>query len=182
MADTILTLQQIENLFQNMTTVILGLDPSLPANQDKVRIAWPTTGSPAWKIKDDIAFIRVTQEDNSIARHQDILYKPNDNLSAVKEIGYTRVHKVDWTLYGPNSYNNADLIRYSIFSSDYTEQLKANNLFLITDISLPVRLPELYNGQWWNRTDFSATFNELVVRRTSVPYITDINWQIIKDN
>ena len=37
---------------------------------------------------------------------------------------------------------------------------------------MPTRLPELYNNQWWERTDFSATFNEGVTRVSEVPYIT----------
>lgn len=181
MADTVLLLKELEDIFKNLTFAVLGIDNTIPANKGLVRKAWPTKGAPAWKIDDDIAFIRVTPIDNKIARNQDILFKGNDPIWASKETGYTRTHRVDWTLYGPKSYDNADLIRYNLFSQDYTTELKANNLFLITDVPMPQRLPELYNGQWWERTDFSAEFNELVIRRTVTPYILTPNFKIIED-
>jgi hypothetical protein len=181
MADTVLTLKQIEDIFFTLTCQMLGLDPTAPDNQGKIRLAWPTTGAPAWKISDDIVFLRITPQDDKLTRQQDIIYNPNDDLNTTKETGYTRVHKVDWTLYGPNSYDNADLIRFNIFKEDYSNILKTNNLFLITDVPMPVRLPELYNGQWWERTDFNATFNEMVVRRETVPYINSTDFRIISD-
>lgn len=174
--DTVLTLRQIEDIFATETCKMLGIDPDLPENKGKVRLTWPTKGAPGWKIDEDVVFIRVTPEDDKIARHQDILYKDVSNDYVLKEVGYTRVHKVDWTLYGPNSYDNADKIRFKILSQDYFEDFKKSNLFLITDVSMPTRLPELFNGQWWERTDFTASYNELVVRRSQLNYIlgTDI--------
>jgi hypothetical protein len=181
MADTVLLLTDLENIFCNLTYTILGLDITDPANAGKVRIAWPTNGAPAWGINDDVIFMRVTQQDDKLTRYQDILYTGIDEISTSQETGYTRVHRVDWTLYGPNSYDNADLIRFNIFNQDNTNQLKTSNLFLITDVPMAQRLPELYNGQWWERTDFSALFNELVIRETTVPYITSPNFVIIED-
>ncbi|MBX4266540.1 phage neck terminator protein [Clostridium estertheticum] len=181
MADTILLLKELEDVFYNLTCLVLGIDITDPANEGKVRIAWPTNGAPTWKITEDVAFLRVTPQDDKLTRHQDIIFTGNDPLWAAQETGYTRVHKIDWTLYGPNSYDRSDLIRYNIFSQKYTTKLKENNLFLITDVPMPTRLPELYNGQWWERTDFSATFNELVVRRTEIPYILSPNYKIIEN-
>lgn len=180
MADTVLTLKAIEDIFFNLTCEVLGIDTTLPENQGKVRIAWETNGAPSWGIDDDVVFIRITPIDDTLTRHQDIIYNQKDSATASKETGYTRVHKIDWTLYGPNSYDNADLIRFNIFAEEYSNKLALNNLFLITDVPMPTRLPELFNSQWWERTDFSATFNELVVRRTEVPYITGTNFKVIE--
>jgi len=67
-------------------------------------------------------------------------------------------------------------MRISIFDSNLMMEMQKKNLALITDVSMPARIPELYNNQWWERTDFSATFNEAVIREKQVPYIlsTDI--------
>jgi len=181
MADTVLLLKDLEDAFYNLTCTLLGLDPLDLTNLGNVRIAWPTDGAPAWGINDDVIFIRVTPIDNKLARNQDIIHTKIDQFTASQETGYTRTHKVDWTLYGPNSYDNADLIRYNIFNQDNTNLLKLSNLFLITDVPMPQRLPELFNGQWWERTDFSALFNELVIRGTTVPYITSPNFVIFED-
>ena len=174
MADQVLKLKEIERVFVEITCEMLDIDLSKKENHHKVRKAWPTNGAPAWSIDEDIVFLRITPVDDKMARQQNIIYNPHeqDQAYAKKQTGYTRVHKVNWTLYGPNSYDNADIIRHLIFDYDYMKKFKAKNLFLVTDVPMPTRLPEYYSGQWWERTDFSATFNEAVIRESKVPYIT----------
>lgn len=181
MADQVLKLREIEDFFQEITCKMLNLDLTKKENQEKVRIAWPTGGAPSWKIAQDIVFLRITPIDDKMARQLNIVYDPNasDVTIADKKTGYTRVHKIDWTLYGPNSYDNADIIRISIFDNELMMEMKKKNLALITDVSMPTRLPELYNGQWWERTDFSATFNEAVIREKQVPYISSADVRVI---
>lgn len=181
MADQVLKLSEIEDFFFQITCKMLNIDLTKEENQDKVRIAWPTDGAPGWKINDDVIFLRITPVDDRMARTLNIVYNQDeeDRLYLKKKTGYTRVHKIDWCLYGPNSYDNADLIRFSIFDYDYMKQFQQKNLFLITDVPMPVRLPELYNRQWWERTDFSATFNEAVIRESKVPYIQNGDVRLI---
>lgn len=183
MADQVLKLKELEDFFQEITCQMLGIDLTIKENQNKVRIAWPTQGAPGWKINEDIVFLRITPIDDRMARQQNIIYNPDadDTAYAKKQTGYTRVHKINWTLYGPNSYDNADVIRHLIFDYDYMKKFKIKNLFLITDVPMPTRLPEYYNGQWWERTDFSATFNEAVIRENKVPYITSTDIRIIEN-
>jgi hypothetical protein len=181
MADQVLKLKEIENFFVQMTCKMLNIDTTKEENLGKVRKAWPTNGAPSWKIDQDIVFLRITPIDDKMARQLNIVYDPNidDNTIANKKTGYTRVHKIDWTLYGPNSYDDADIIRISIFDNDYMLEMKKKNLFLVTDVSMPTRLPELYNSQWWERTDFSATFNEAVIREKLVPYISSTDIRVV---
>lgn len=182
MADQVLKLTEIEDFFQSITCQMLGLDMTKPENQDKVRIAWPTGGAPSWKIDEDVAFLRVTPIDDRVARTLNIIYNTNDvdNEYLTKKTGYTRVHKIDFTLYGPNSYDNADLIRYSLLDPHLLKsEFKAKNLFVIPDIPMPTRLPELYNGQWWERTDFSVTFNEGVIREQQTPFIKSVDIELV---
>ena len=183
MADQVLKLKDIENFFVQQTCKMLNIDTSKPEGLGIVRKTWPTNGAPSWKIDEDIVFIRITPQDDKLTRKLNIIYTPSttDTTKLVKKTGYTRVHKIDWTLYGPNSYDNADLIRSSIFADEYLQTFKDNNLFLITDVQMPTRLPELYNGQWWERTDFSATFNESVIREGTTPIIDSTNFIIVKN-
>lgn len=178
MADTVLKLNDLKDIFFTETCKMLGLDPDAPENQEKVRLTWSQDGAPAWGIAEDIVFIRITPIDDVIARPQDVLYDTSAPDYAQKEIGYTRVHKIDWTLYGPNSYDNADLIRYKILTREFLEEFKKYNLYLITNVPLPTRFPEIFNGQWWERTDFQAQYNELVIRRSQTPYFSATDFQI----
>ncbi len=183
MADQVLKLKEIEDFFQEITCKMLNIDLSKKENQNKVRIAWPTGGSPGWKIHEDIVFLRITPIDDNMTRQQNIIIDPadEDKIYAKKQTGYTRVHKINWTLYGPNSYDNADVIRHLLFDYKYMQKFKEKHIFLITDVPMPTRLPEYYNGQWWERTDFSATFNEAVIKENTIPYITGTDIRIIKN-
>ena len=169
MSDQVLTKTQIEDIFRSITMTILGLpekdNQNKPINQDKVRVAWSTTGSPAWKITDDIVFIKVSLSDDPIIQQRDVIYSPITNTNTSSRIvTYTKCHLIEWVLYGPCSYDKADLIRNGIFLPQITETLLTNKLALITTVPAPRRAPELFNGQWWERCDLQASFNEEVIR------------------
>jgi hypothetical protein len=181
MSDIVLTKSEIEDIFQALTMRILNIPSTLngrPINQDKVRISWPSAGAPAFKITDDVTFIQITPVNDPIVQQHDVEYSSKDSSTAYRKAAYTRVHQVRWTLYGPNSFDNADLLRHGLFLFDYFEYLAAQNIYLITYVQSPVRAPELFNGQWWERTDLYANFNEGVQRVSEVPYITSTNVQI----
>lgn len=176
MADTILNLRQLEDIFRNLTCTMLGLNPTDPANNSKVRLAWPTGGAPGWKINDDVAFLRVMSINNPYAKQRDTEYTANTNDELNKIVSYTLPRQVSWTLYGPNSFDNIETIRNGLFESRDT--LAASNLALVVDVPVPTRLPELFNGQWWERSDFSAMFYEKVTRQGTIPTIKGVNIQI----
>ena len=176
MADTILTLKQLEDIFRNLTCTLLGIDPANPANNSKVRLAWPTGGAPGWKITEDVAFLRVVATNNSYSKQRDTEYTPNSDSEVNEITAYTRPLQVSWTLYGPNSFDNIETIRNGLFKAK--DALSASNIALVIDVSVPMRCPELFNGQWWERSDFSATFYETVRRQGTIPTIQGVNIQI----
>ena len=179
MADVILTLKQIEDLFQDVTMQMLGYAKvdayGVAINQDKVRIAWQTSGAPSWGIAENVTFIRVSPVDDFFARQRDVGYSDADNENAKRSVNYTRVFAIAWTCYGPNSNENIETIRNSIFLPTFKSQFKQSNMYLVTDVGMPTRLPELYNGQWWERSDLVVRYNEGVERSNTVPYLDRIN-------
>lgn len=176
-ADTVLSLEAIEDLMWLVTLRILNYSDTEP-NQDKIRIAWPQSGAPAWKITEDICFIRVNGENSPVTQQRDVNYHQKDVDNAQMTIGYTRYHVVQWTLYGPNSYERADTIRNALFLPQHKQALREKNLYIVPPISVPKRTPELFDGQWWPRVDFIAAFNEAVQRETEIPYIKSADIQI----
>jgi hypothetical protein len=180
MADTILSIAQIEDFFANLTLQMVGLDPVAPANQNRVRIGWAPNGAPAWKRTEDVAFLLVNYDDDPITRLVDVTYQEADINNVNRTVSYTRVQRVNWICYGPNSFDDMDKIRHGLYLPQFTQILAANNLALILDMSMPVRSPELFNGQWWERTSFYARFNEKVTRQADVPYIQSADVQIVK--
>lgn len=169
MDDIILTLRQVEDIFVSITLKALGL-PDVP-NQDKVRIAYESTGAPDWKHNQDIAFIYINVPNDPISYPKEAAYSPVDTDSMSKALSYTRVIDVKWTLYGPNSFDNSEKIKNSLYLQDIKLVFNKSNLFLIPDIVPPYRIPEAFNGLWWQRSMFSARFNEKVVLYNSVAAI-----------
>lgn len=176
MADLFLTMDQIENLFWRATMEMLGFDPSEYSDPDNpptfmpVRISWPTQGAPAWKIDQDIAFIRVGEEPDDMNIIRDTIYQALNDDNASVDTAQTRVLKVHWLLYGPNSYNNAAIIRKRLFEEQCRNLLSADQIYLVPEVATPRRAPELWGGRWWERTDVSASFNELLKFNSVVPY------------
>ena len=192
--DTYLSVDDLNKFFQTLTLSILGYDSEvtaweaylisigaghtwtdpIPANPyKKVRISWLTSGEPSWLITDNVCFIRAVEADDPINRQREI----SESLLVISEIDwdnfafrYTRVINVFWNLYGPNSFDNAQKIRDGMFYPTYQETLSKNNLKLVPTTKSPVRLPELFQGQWWERTDISMIFNSLTVKNVQVPY------------
>jgi hypothetical protein len=91
---------------------------------------------------------------------------PEWNLNM--ETDYTRVIEVSWVFYGPHSFATAQAVRDNIFYPETQYLLNSNNLYLIPNITAPVRAPELFMSRWWERTDLTILFNELVVRNVTI--------------
>jgi hypothetical protein len=166
----LMLLRSIEDLIRDATYELLGVANN-NANKSRVRIAWPTNGAPSWKITDNVIYLRVYPVDEQYNRLKDIKYRPNNETSIIQEESYTRVIAVDWILYGPSSFEDADTIRNEISK---IETLTQNNVFLVYSRTAPVRMPELFNGQWWERSSLTMYFYEQVTREHTVPSISGV--------
>lgn len=173
MANIYLTMKQLETLFWQSTLLMIGLDPENKANAGKVRLSWPTQGAPAWKVDEDVIFLRITEADDEYNRQRDTAYDPKDKDAdnAIEKKTFTRIIQTYWICYGPNSFDRAFAIRNALFATQSRETLSGSGLYLISDMDAPRRSPELFAGQWWERTDLSARFNEYIRLDTTVPYL-----------
>lgn len=172
MADQILTLQQVEDIFVDLTSQILGYNPVTQGN--KVRTTWPRVGQPGFKSSDDVVFIKINTEFDPITQQRDVNYSDVSVDVLKRKASYTRVQSIRWTIYGPNAYDIADKIRNAIFLPSVYNALAPYHLFLIVDVQVPVRVPEEFNGQWYDRVDFVANYNEHVIRESDISTLKDI--------
>lgn len=166
MADQVLTLAQLQTIFQSLVSQILNTtDPGA------VRIAWPQDGAPAWPIDYDVCFLLIQPDTDPYTQQIEQTWGQQDAQNAAVSLSYTFVFRVGFTFYGPNSFDNADLVRSQLFTDATTTSLAASNLALITDVPMPMRAPELWGGQWWDRSDLVARFNQLVIRNSTTPFV-----------
>ncbi len=140
----------------------------------KVRIGWQEEGQPAWQICDDICAIIATIADDPYNRIRDVQFADNDETTLLQTTQYTRVWKVHLVLYGPNSFDNARLIKSCLFLGWVTDALANSNLYLITDVADPIRAPEEFEGQWWERSDIEFRLNENVLETITVQSVSSV--------
>lgn len=143
-----------------------------------VRIVWPTDGAPSWTITEDVCFIQMTPVDDNYGHYVQTELVPIDGNTATVNRTYTDGVRVEWTFYGPNALNNARLIWARLFTDSVKSTLQENNLALVADVPKPIRAPENYNGEWWNRATVYANFNELVIRQSTVSYLQSADIQV----
>lgn len=174
MPNQILKLSDIEEIFRQQTLLILNLSDN-SANAGRVRISWPTDGQPGWDYDEDIIFLRITDINSSINKQIDTQYSPLSTDKVNRISGYTRVHEIHWIIYGPNSYEDAERIKYGFYDEEIKTNLAYNNLFMVLDNETPIRLPELSNGKWYQRVDYTVRFNEYIQHEKQIPYIQGIN-------
>ena len=165
MTSTGLTQAQVSNIWQNLVLQCLGISPSGPTDNaaySQVRVDWPTPGQPAWDIKQDVAFIRATEAPDRYNTAHEIQPVTQPGTTYPETIIYTRVWELSFIFYGPNAFDRARQVKACLYQDFVHDALAASNLYLNTVIGTPRRNPELFQNQWWERTDYTAQMNEQV--------------------
>lgn len=185
MADQALNPTVFQEAMQQITLLIYNRQPPWsPSDFSFIRVDWQTQGQPNQAVDVDAIYLRSVEEDDPFNRTRDVSTEPSDmgDPKQVQQVTtYTRVWRTYWCLYGPNSFDNARKLRSGLFLPAIHDYLASNfNLYLVTDIAAPRRVPEYFVGQWWERVDFDARFNEPVVERPAVPSVASA--EIILEN
>jgi hypothetical protein len=115
-------------------------------------------------------------DDDRINRQIDVIREANSDSSLTTKIQkYVRVLRVNWEIYGPDSFEWSDTMRIRLFDNDIRELFKAQNISLITDVLEPVFVPEAIGQQWYWRYDLSAKFNQLVIQQSTDSAVASAN-------
>lgn len=174
-----LTLQQINTIMHPLTLGMLGL--LVVNNSAKVRIEYPTEGAPFGDVSDDVCYIRCMIKDDPYDKIRDKYYWPqtgkgygqgpygqmpygegDPNTTIAEQWNYTRVWAIRWCFYGPNSTDNARVVRSGLYQDYFTNSLSKVQLFPMSDFPAPVRAPEEIDAQWFERVDLEVEMYEFV--------------------
>ena len=177
-----LTPEEFQQVMQALVIQIYGftLTPTQggPA-YEQVRCGYQQDGQPGVDISKDSTTIQAYPQNDPFSRMRDQILSPNDDVSLLNPMSYTQVWRVHFTLYGPNSWNNACLIVSAIFVvalfHDWLVNLCPGSgvqvvqpIYVIADPVRPVRAPELRERRWWPRVDLDLKFNELVQEQITI--------------
>jgi hypothetical protein len=87
---------------------------------------------------------------------------------------WTRIWQATFSLYGPNGFDRARLLK-SAMTLDFThDTLLASNLIVVPEFTATTRAPELFEGQWWDRSDVRLKLYELVTETLVVPSMASV--------
>ena len=183
--DVFLTQDAVNKVFQNLTITLLGLTAPTASDRSsyaKVRVSYPPEGQPAWKATDDICFVSVFERDGEYNKPRNVIMQELDTDNANQETTYTRILEALWVFYGPSSFDNARKVKDGIFYELNRETLAGSNLYMVPSAPNPVRIPEVYQGRWWERLDLRMLFNEQVTVNLTVPYIKSSEITVVREN
>jgi hypothetical protein len=169
-----LTDDQMFALWQPFTCDMLGLASTDPSRQFTVRQAWQSAGAPAWKIDENIISIRCTLESNWYDKVRDVITTKNSDISVISNIEYTRVWSIRFIGYGPNIFDMIRLVRSALLLDWTHDTLAVSSLYVMTELGTPVRNPELFEGQYWERTDLAIELYEQVNETLVAPSIASV--------
>jgi hypothetical protein len=171
--------------------LILGLNLQDPLVYGCVRAGWQTMGQPAVKVDDNVIFVRCEPKDTAFSRlRNSVSVDLNPQFTGYGEGQYgdgvyggassgditqswIDVHTRTWdaiiTIYGPNSLDNARAVLAGLEDVSYIDSFLAGyNLYVNPDIEQPRRVPENFQGEWWERMDILIEFNEKVTESFTV--------------
>jgi hypothetical protein len=168
-----LTVAQINTLMQSWTCGALGINPVDPT---QVRYDWPTQGQPFQTVNQDICYLSCLLQDSQYSRVRNKTYTGSGPV--VENWTYTRNWRISWTLYGPNSLDRARAIHTATFIDYFNDLLNGSSLFPISEPAEPVRMPENFNAQWWERVDFSIDTYENVTETISDGVVTSVEIKV----
>lgn len=174
-----LTIAQINAIMVPTTLQMLGLanSPTSPL----VRVQWPTEGAPFGSVGDDICYLACVPTDDPYNRIRDRANLSTADPNLEEQWNFTRAWSIKWVFYGPNSTDRARALRSALYQDFFTNALSQSQLFPVSDFSEPIRVPELINGQWFERVDFIAEFYEFVTETINRQTVTSVE-NIIRDS
>lgn len=179
-ADIILTKNELEKLFYNFSIQVLGQSPLAD-----VRISWPTGGAPAFGIDDNVTFLKVTESplpNEYHVQHEEIYSQQGSPEAGVMSTNSTRGIQVGWIFYGTTAWNSAALIKDSIFRADLREMLSLQKIYPIANFTPPRRIPENWQGLWYDRYDLTILFYEQIKLNREVDFIEKVKINTYREN
>jgi hypothetical protein len=159
LASSALTVPQITQLFQTLTCGMLGI---VPVNYALVKIEWPVQGQPFTQSpSQNCCYLNCVPHDVEYNRVRD-MWETGTVEQIVQNWEYTRGWRVNWVFYGPASVDQARQVWDATFLDWVYDQLSLSSLYFVNDPAEPVRMPEEFNAQWWERSDFNIVLYEQV--------------------
>lgn len=181
LVSTALTLAQIGAILQPLTIGMMGSPVPAP-NSALVRLEWATQGQPFQPANEDVCYLRAVPLASPYANIRDRTNLASVDPNLNEQWNFTRVWLVTWILYGPNSLDLARAIRDSLYQDFFTNSLSLSQLFPVSEIQEPIRVPEKIQGQWFERCDLECEMYEFVTENILRQTVLTVEEIVSNDN
>lgn len=158
MAEKFLTLKEIEDIFLEMTRLILGI----PNDNATVRLDYgggsPTGSSPAHNPKKSTCYLSVSLADDGYCKQKHIHYEAQEDSDKLMQVmEFTEQYAVTFSYYGADSFDKARKIVAGLHGEENKAFLHSYDIHLLNCGNIvPAR--ELIDTSWVSRSDFTAVF------------------------
>ncbi len=150
-----------------------------PLVWNKVRQGWQTQGQPGPDINLDTVTIRCSPIDTPYSRLRDNVGLIPEDITSTQQDVFTRTWVTYFIFYGPNSLSHAKAVQSALIKVPFVDSfLSSNNLYVNPSIREPLRTPELFQGEWWERVDLVAEFNEEITETFTVGTVASVEVKI----
>lgn len=150
-------------ILQPLTMGMMGL--TADKNSAAVRLEWATEGQPFQEVNEDVCYIRATLKDDPYDKIRDRTNTPGDDPHLDEQWNYTRVWLIGWIFYGPNAVDLARAVRSALYQDFFTDALGQSQLFPMSEIAEPLRVPEKIGPLWFERADLQCEMYEFVTEK-----------------
>lgn len=166
-----LTFPEMNRLFYRAIMAALGYDPDevYGAKAPPVRQTNTAPGAPDWKLTDDVVFfgLRALSGDPISQSVDETWQDAEEDLLRIHRT--IRVVELSLTAYGPNACDRLSAIRHTFL--DGSQDLRAENFYIIPSPDAPEYAPEVWQGEWWSRANLALRFNQTLEWREEVKTI-----------
>ena len=173
LSSTALSAGVASQVMQALTALALGITGA-PNQQEQVRVAWQVQGQPFQDVTTDICYVFLTERGGDYDRMRSEVRGKQSGTTIPLVQYYTRIWECRWMFYGPNSFDHARLVRSSIFTDYFRWQLQPFSLYAVAPFDAPARIPEVVNGQWFDRSDMRGLLYEQVAETRSVNSVASV--------
>lgn len=177
-----LTLKELQDIYFRQLMILLGHNPDDEDQQERVRLAYQEDSTPFHDYRSNVCYYYIQAADDPVNRQIDTRYHPVDETKTQQVSSYNRVIALDITLYGPDAYDRAVLLRMDLLEPTLNWDLAAKGLYVIPDIAEPQQMWEPYNNKWWPRVDMQVRYNNLVTdERHTVNYLSSADITVVSE-
>lgn len=156
---------------------MLGLNPTAPATQSAIRSTWVQPGQPGFTIEDNIVFYRLMTGGDA---YDQKVYLEHQAVNSIAH--YTRVITLVITAYGPLAPDNLERIRTCFIAGFGTLNLAKAKVYPVINPGSVIRAPELFEGRFWERADFSIILYAKEDTTLAIPAIESSQITVIADD